>query len=129
MSAEIQAENQPRFRRLRRLAIPIIIELVVIAAVVVGLVVAVGVIESGSTPTTAPTGDEQARSRDDPILYGYGWVDQKAGIAHIPIQRAIDLVAQSGLPSRPASAQSATDDGLTIPSYSSSGTQPAQVLH
>ncbi len=31
----------------------------------------------------------------------YGWVDQKAGIVHIPIERAIDIVAQQGLPVRP----------------------------
>ena len=33
-------------------------------------------------------------------LNGYGWVDQKAGIAHIPIDRAIDIVASNGLPAR-----------------------------
>ena len=123
-----RVDNRPRFRRLRRLAIPIIIELVVIVILAVALVVT-QVIELGPAPTPPPTGDAQIRARDDPILYGYGWVDQKAGIAHIPIQRAIDLVAQTGLPSRPASAQPATDQGLTIPSYSSSGTAPEQVLH
>jgi hypothetical protein len=128
MSVENHVENQPRFRRLRRWAIPILIELVAIVIVVVGFFV-VRAVELTPTPTSPPTWDEQARLRDEPILYGYGWVDQKAGIAHIPIQRAIDLVAQSGLPSRPASAQSAKDEGLTIPSYSSSGTQPEQVLH
>ena len=31
-------------------------------------------------------------------LNGYGWVDRKAGIAHIPIERAMEILAQSGLP-------------------------------
>ena len=31
-------------------------------------------------------------------LNGYGWVDRKAGIAHIPIERAIDILATTGLP-------------------------------
>ncbi len=31
-------------------------------------------------------------------LGGYGWVDKKAGVAHIPIDRAIDILARSGLP-------------------------------
>jgi hypothetical protein len=31
-------------------------------------------------------------------LNSYGWVDEKAGVAHIPIDHAIDLLAQRGLP-------------------------------
>ncbi len=31
-------------------------------------------------------------------LHSYGWVDQKAGVAHIPIERAMDLIVQRGLP-------------------------------
>src|SRR5208283_4986383 len=31
-------------------------------------------------------------------LNSYGWVDKDAGIAHIPIQRAMDLIVQQGLP-------------------------------
>ena len=30
-------------------------------------------------------------------LSKYGWVDQARGIAHIPIDRAMDIVAQEGL--------------------------------
>jgi hypothetical protein len=30
-------------------------------------------------------------------LSNYGWVDQARGIAHIPIDRAMDIVAQEGL--------------------------------
>jgi hypothetical protein len=37
-------------------------------------------------------------------LNGYGWVDQKQEIAHIPIDRAIEILAEKGLPkgTRPA---------------------------
>jgi len=32
------------------------------------------------------------------ILNSYGWVDEKAGVAHIPIDRAMEILAQRGLP-------------------------------
>jgi hypothetical protein len=31
-------------------------------------------------------------------LSSYGWVDKKAGVAHIPIDRAIDILTKTGLP-------------------------------
>jgi hypothetical protein len=34
-------------------------------------------------------------------LNSYGWVDEKAGVAHIPIERAMQLTVQRGLPVRP----------------------------
>ena len=33
-------------------------------------------------------------------LNAYGWVDRDAQLAHIPIDRAIDILAKSGLPKR-----------------------------
>lgn len=33
----------------------------------------------------------------------YGWVNQESGVAHIPVDRAMDLVLARGLPTRPAS--------------------------
>ncbi|HEY0369400.1 MAG TPA: hypothetical protein VGC85_07370 [Chthoniobacterales bacterium] len=33
-------------------------------------------------------------------LNSYGWVDKNAGVVRIPIERAMDLIAQRGLPSR-----------------------------
>ena len=46
-------------------------------------------------------------------LYSYGWVDEKAGVVHIPIERAMDLIVERGLPTRPqgAAAQSTTGHG------------------
>jgi hypothetical protein len=34
------------------------------------------------------------------VLNSYGWVDQKAGVMRIPIDRAMDLLLQKGLPVR-----------------------------
>ena len=38
------------------------------------------------------------RAREDADLSDYGWVDRSNGIARIPIERAMDLIAQKGLP-------------------------------
>jgi hypothetical protein len=34
----------------------------------------------------------------DERLGSYGWIDRSAGIARIPVERAMDLVARDGLP-------------------------------
>jgi hypothetical protein len=34
-------------------------------------------------------------------LNSYGWVDKNAGIAHIPIEQAMQSIAQKGLPTTP----------------------------
>lgn len=38
---------------------------------------------------------------EDKTLYSYGWADEKAGTVRIPIERAMELIAQRGLPVRP----------------------------
>ena len=43
------------------------------------------------------------RAAEDSMLNSYAWVDREKGIVRIPIQRAIDILAQRGLPSRPQS--------------------------
>jgi hypothetical protein len=40
------------------------------------------------------------RLNEEQILSTYGYVDQNAGIVRIPIERAMDLIAQRGLPVR-----------------------------
>lgn len=47
------------------------------------------------------TNQQDIRVDEDKMLNGYGWVDQAHGIVRIPIDRAMDLVAQRGLPARP----------------------------
>jgi hypothetical protein len=41
------------------------------------------------------------REREEALLHTYGWIDRKSGLVRIPIDRAIDLLAERGLPSRP----------------------------
>ncbi len=36
------------------------------------------------------------RAHEDNVLSHYGWQDQKNGIVHIPIDKAMDMVAQQG---------------------------------
>jgi len=38
------------------------------------------------------------RQHEDELLNNYGWVDQKAGVVRIPIDKAMDLMAQRGFP-------------------------------
>jgi len=40
------------------------------------------------------------RAREDGVLNSYGWVDRTAGVVRIPIDEAIKLTVQRGLPVR-----------------------------
>lgn len=40
------------------------------------------------------------RAREDEVLTNYGWIDRTSGIVRVPIERAIELVLQRGLPVR-----------------------------
>ena len=46
--------------------------------------------------------------KQDEVLASYDWVDQKNGVVRIPIDKAMDLLANRGLPVRNAGAASAT---------------------
>ena len=59
---------------------------------------------------------EKLREKDQQELNSYGWVDRTRGIIHIPIDRAMDLLLEKGLPARPAAGGG---------SGSEEGTQPA----
>lgn len=53
-----------------------------------------------------PTADlNKYREAVEQQLNSTGWIDQNAGVVHIPVERAIDLVAERGLPVRPAQPQ------------------------
>jgi hypothetical protein len=43
---------------------------------------------------------EHKLQADQNVLNSYGWVDRKAGVVRIPIGRAIQLMAERGLPAR-----------------------------
>src|SRR6201996_2148286 len=54
------------------------------------------------------------------VLNNYGWVDQGAGIARIPIDRAMELTIKNGLPARakgevPADAADPKSGALLVP--------------
>ena len=64
----------------------------------------------------------QYRSQQEQLLHSYGWVDRSAGVVRIPVERAIELLAQRGLPARPAAAaQPFRDRADRAPSGASSG--------
>jgi hypothetical protein len=41
------------------------------------------------------------RLQEEQKLHSYGWVDQNAGVVRIPIDRAMELIVQRGLPTTP----------------------------
>jgi len=44
-------------------------------------------------------------------LEGYGWVDESQGTVHIPIDTAIDLMLEEGLPTREGAEEAAAPGG------------------
>ena len=42
----------------------------------------------------------EIRAAEDAVLKGYGWVDRKAGVVRIPVDRAMELLVERGLPVR-----------------------------
>jgi hypothetical protein len=50
---------------------------------------------------TSPTSDlQQLLDSQNAKLNSYGWIDKGTGVIRIPIERAMDLLAQRGLPER-----------------------------
>ena len=41
---------------------------------------------------------QQVRERESQLLQGYGWIDRDAGVARIPIERAMAILAARGWP-------------------------------
>jgi hypothetical protein len=67
--------------------------------------------------------------REDSVVSTYGWIDKGTGRVRIPIERAIDIVAEQGLPSRNEPYQ-AMDMGATEPNggqYQYGGATPQGV--
>jgi hypothetical protein len=53
--------------------------------------------------------------REDLLLENYSWADQSQGKVRIPIERAIELIAQRGLPVAPAVQQQPLMAGDSVP--------------
>jgi hypothetical protein len=68
---------------------------------------------------TDPVADwDTLHATEEALLSSYGWVDQKAGTVHIPIDRAMDELAQRGLPVAPGSTRQFS---AQAPNFDSSG--------
>ena len=89
----------------------------------------IGGLQAAPAPTPpAPALEAQSGQTLDPYraneqqkLNSYGWVDRSGGVIRIPIDRAMDLTAERGLPARAALAATPQDNGATSPSVASSG--------
>ena len=54
---------------------------------------------------TNSTGDmARFREWENGILTNYSWMDRPAGVVRIPIERAMDIIAERGLPAQPFSS-------------------------
>jgi len=51
--------------------------------------------------TSEPTEIRDFRLKEEQQLHSYGWVDQAAGVVHIPIEQAMQLVVAQGLSTTP----------------------------
>ena len=56
---------------------------------------------------------EELRYEEEAELSSYGWIDEAAGIARVPVQRAIELLVEDGLPEPPPPAEVAGDSPAT----------------
>jgi hypothetical protein len=60
-------------------------------------------------------------------LNSYGWVDERAGVAHIPIERAMELTVQRGMPVCPnGCAEANTASKIPAPKSAGKGKSSAQ---
>ena len=79
---------------------------------------------------------QQLRERENKTLQGYGWVEGKAGVAHMPIGEAKKLILERGVPVRAgeplaptagtrAAAMGEASGGRTIPTPQTGTQSPA----
>ena len=71
--------------------------------------------------TNEPLGLKTLRDTEATTLDAYGWVDEKSGVAHIPIDEAKKLLLERGLPSRAAAVNPATGTHASAYGESSGG--------
>jgi hypothetical protein len=55
------------------------------------------------------------RYQQDETLASYGWVDQSGGVVRIPIDQAMRLIAQRGLPTIPQAGVAPVAEGAPAP--------------
>jgi hypothetical protein len=54
----------------------------------------------------------QLKERETERLTSYGWMDQAHGIAHIPIDRSMEILVRRGLPDVPATPQPGSEPAI-----------------
>ena len=64
---------------------------------------------------------KQIRDAEDQILGSYAWIDQQKGVVRIPVDRAMELLAQRGLPSRPQAGPQSGAADVSVPTESGLG--------
>ena len=74
--------------------------------------------------TNAPDDLKRYRDEQDKILAGYGWVDPRAGVVRIPVERAMELLLQKGYPVR-GSSPAAGSPAKTPKAAAATGNHPA----
>ena len=71
---------------------------------------------------TTPWADlRQFRTEQHDYLHSYGWVDEKLGVARIPIAKAKELLLQRGIPVRPELAAEMEGTNIAATGDSSGG--------
>jgi hypothetical protein len=71
---------------------------------------------------TTPWADlKTLRAEEFSYLHGYGWIDQQAGVARIPIDKAKALLLEKGLPVRPGPVDPAEGTSIAATGESSGG--------
>jgi hypothetical protein len=64
---------------------------------------------------------QEFQRREDALLRGYGWVNEATGTVHIPIEDAMRIVVERGLPVADGAAERPADLRERRPSGSSAG--------
>jgi hypothetical protein len=67
--------------------------------------------------TNEPAGLRRFHEEEARSLEGYGWVDQSAGVARVPIEQAKKLLVERGLPVREGGAVQDPAAGTHAPAY------------
>lgn len=108
MAETVERQKSSGFRA--KLGVGLVIIVLVVILLVGGLYISLAstktnnLLQSGITPSPQVESGEalqQLRATEEADLTNYGWVDRNNGIVHIPIDRAMDLILQRGLPTRP----------------------------
>jgi len=68
-------------------------------------------------------------AQEEQTLNSYGWVNQNAGIVRIPIQRAIQVIAQEGLPTRQIPQRNAVAEQMEAPTPGSGGAMRQDIVN